>query len=88
MTDPHTLHLEYTDATGFSSITDQTADEREAVLIESLAPYFPYIEETLAGQTPKQLFEARSETLRLALRDLRDNNGLLLTAPENALTPQ
>ena len=86
LTDPHTLHLVYTDASGFSSITDQTADEREVALIESLAPYFPYIDETLDGQTPKALFDARAEKLRLALRDLRDNNGLLLTAPENALT--
>lgn len=85
--DPHTLHLEYTDASGFSSIRDPEADDREVALIQSLAPHFPYIGETLEGRTPKELYEARSDELRLTLRDLRDNNGLLLTAPAEEYTP-
>lgn len=87
LNDPHTLHLEYTDASGFSSIVDSNADDREVALIESLAPYFPYIGDTLEGRTPKELFQSRSEQLRLTLRDLRDNNGLLLTAPAPELVP-
>lgn len=75
--DPHTLHLEYTDATGFSSIRDPEADDREVAMIQRLAPHFSYIDETLEGRTPKELLEARSEDLRLTLKDLRDRNGFL-----------
>lgn len=85
--DPHMLHLEYTDAKGFSSITDSEADANEASMIESLAPYFSYVGETLQGRTPQELFNARSESLRLTLRNLRDNNGFLLAAPAEELTP-
>ncbi len=87
LNDPHTLHLEYTDATGFSSIRDPEADDREVALIQSLAPHFSYISETLEGRTPKEMYEARAEELRLTLRQLRDNNGLLLTAPAEEYTP-
>lgn len=84
--DPHTLHLEYTDATGFSSIVDSDADDREVALIQSLAPHFPYIGETLEGRTPKELYEARSEDLRLTLKDLRDRNGFLLDSAARTVT--
>lgn len=86
LNDPQILSLDYLEKAAFNTNSSKNADLKEAEHIQSLSPYLPFIDETLRGRSPADLHAERKEALRNDLRDLRDNNGFVLTAT-NHYTP-
>lgn len=82
LVDPQILSLDYLVKTPFNTNSSKTSDFNEARHMQALGAYFPFIGETLGGRTPLELYEERKEALKNDLRDLRDNNGFMLTAPD------
>ena len=82
LTDPKIIELSYLEKAPFNTTSSKTSDLKEAEKIKKLSAYFPFISETLRGRSPKDLYEERRDELKKDLRDLRDNNGFTLTAPD------
>lgn len=81
LVDPQILSLDYLEKTPFNTNSTKTSDLYEARQVQALAAYFPFIDKTLSGRTPLELYDDRKEALKNDLRDLRDNNGFMLAAP-------
>ena len=80
--DPQILVLDYLEKTPFNTNSSKASDLNEAVQIQALAAYFPFIGETLGGRTPLELYDERKEALKNDLRDLRDNFGFTFAEPD------
>lgn len=74
--DPTFLNLVDVENVAFNVVSSDTADKRETAHIKSLAPFFPFISETLGDKSPVELREHRKEALLHSLEEVRDTNGL------------
>ena len=79
------LSLDYLNKSSFNTRSSNVSDLNEAAHMQSLSPYFPFIDETLCGRSPLELHNQRKETLSNSVRNLRHNNQFSRTILEHGM---
>ncbi len=81
---PQILTLDHLGKSPFNTHSSSISNLQETEHIQNLSPYFSFISDTLCAQSPLELLEVRSETLKTDLLDLRYKNGFIRSCPIKA----